>query len=113
MAALRLSLGSGFIRARRACTLCAHITPRQTNLLKFLGHWLSYPGFDRPLKLRPRRYAISRRWTPPPNAYRLASPGRLKKDGGVKFNNTVALTRLGEDPAATVGEARFAALVSP
>ena len=38
---------------------------------------------------------------------------RLKKDGGVKFNNTVALTRLGEDPAATVSKARCAALVSP
>ncbi|CAM9322242.1 unnamed protein product [Scytosiphon promiscuus] len=33
----------------------------------------------------------------PPNVY-----FRLKKDGGVKFNNTVALTRLGDDPAATV-----------
>lgn len=28
--------------------------------------------------------------------------GRLKKDGGVKFNNTVALTKLGDDPGATV-----------
>lgn len=33
----------------------------------------------------------------PPNVY-----FRLKKGGGVKFNNTVALTRLGDDPAATV-----------
>lgn len=33
----------------------------------------------------------------PPNVY-----FRLKKDGGVKFNNTVALTLLGDDPGATV-----------
>ncbi|CAM9113739.1 unnamed protein product [Ascophyllum nodosum] len=33
----------------------------------------------------------------PPNVYY-----RLKKDGGVKFNNTVALTKLGDDPAVTV-----------
>ncbi|CAN0576579.1 unnamed protein product, partial [Ectocarpus sp. 12 AP-2014] len=33
----------------------------------------------------------------PPNVYY-----RLKKDGGVKFNSTIALTKLGDDPGATV-----------
>lgn len=111
MAALRLLLvGIGCVRVRREH--CARTSPRQTNLLKVFGRWQSYTGFCRSPNFHPRRDAVSRLLTPPPNAYRLTSPGRLKKDGGVKFNNTVALTRLGDDPAATVGKARFAALAS-